>query len=383
MNYTVPQLEPYVDWHESLYLSDVIKNKWLTEGPFSKKFIQKIKDLTGARHVNLAPNGTLAIFLSLLALGIKKGDEVIIPDFTFNASASPIVFTGADPVFVDIHDSDLNIDVNKIEKAITSKTKAIMPVHIYGQSADMKPILKIAEDNNLKIIEDAAESLGVSYCVNTIAFASSLVPTGTIGDIGIISFFADKTLTMGEGAVILTNDDQLDFNIKNLRNQGRLHSGIFKHPLMGMNFRVTDLQCAVGVAQLDKFEEIKALKLKHYNLYKELLDGTGVKFLEEKPYSTLIPFRVVIKVTDKKKVMKHLEDNKIQTRGVFFPLHRQPCFEYLKYDYNDFPVTNKAFDECICLPIYPGLKDWQIEYICAKIIDVTDNGKVVKDYREM
>jgi perosamine synthetase len=377
--YTVPQLEPYIDWHELDNLKEVIKNKWLTEGPFSKKFIQQIKDYTGAKHVNLAPNGTLAIYLSLLALGIKKGDEIIVPDFTFNATASPVVFAGADPVFVDVHDSDLNIDVNKIEEAITAKTKAIMPVHIYGQSANMQPILDIAEDNNLKIIEDAAESYGVFY--KNLDQPTNC--TGTLGDLGVISFFADKTLTMGEGAVILTDDDQLDFNLKNLRNQGRLQSGSFKHPLMGMNFRVTDLQCAVGVAQLDKFEEIKELKLKHYNLYKELLEGTGVKFLEEKPYSTRIPFRVVIKVTDKQKVMKYLEDNKIQTRGVFYPLHRQPCFEYLGYGYDAFPVSNKAFDEGICLPVYPGLKEWQIEYICAKIIDVTDSNKIVKDYREM
>jgi len=377
--YTVPQLEPFVDEKELANLTEVIDNKWLTEGPFSKKFIQQIKTLTRAKHVNLAPNGTLAIYLSLLALGIKKGDEVIVPDFTFNASASPVVFAGAEPIFVDIHDSDFNIDPDKIEGAITAKTKAIMPVHIYGQSANMSPIMQIAKENNLAVIEDAAESLGVSYYNHT----GTLDHTGTLGNIGIISFFADKNATMGEGAVILTNDDQLDFNIKNLRNQGRLQSGSFKHPLMGMNFRVTDLQCAVGVAQMDKFEEIKRLKLEHYNLYKELLDGTGVKFLDEKAYSTRIPFRVVIKVKNKDKVIKHLEDNKIQTRGVFYPLHRQPCFAYLDHDYDDFPVSNKAFDEGICLPVYPGLKDWQIEYICAKIIDVTDNSKVVKDYREM
>jgi len=123
LNYTVPQLEPYVDEKELANLTEVIKNKWLTEGPFSKRFIEKIKTLTHAKHVNLAPNGTLAIYLSLLALGIKKGDEVIVPDFTFNASASPVVFAGAEPIFVDIHDSDFNIDPDKIEGAITTKQK--------------------------------------------------------------------------------------------------------------------------------------------------------------------------------------------------------------------------------------------------------------------
>ena len=359
MGYKVPQLEPYVGKEELENLKKVIDKKWLTEGPFCKEFLKTIKEFTQAKHTLLANNGTLALFLGLLSLDIGKDDEVIVPDFTFNASASSVAFTGAKPVFVDIDEGNLNIDVEKIEDAITEKTKAIMPVHIYGQSADMDPILKLAKKYNLRIIEDAAETYGVFY---------KDTHTGTIGDVGIISFFADKTITCGEGAVILTNDDELYDKLRSLRNQGRLESGSFMHPQLGMNFRMTDLQCAVGVAQLKKFKEIERIKLKIYRLYQSLLKSVeGLSFMEEVNYSNFVPFRVIIRVKNLNKLTRHLEDNEIQTRGVFYPLHRQPCFAYLGYREDAFSVANKAYSEGLCLPVFPSLTRNQIEYLCEKI----------------
>ena len=361
MKYKVPQLEPFVGKEELENLKKAIERKWLTEGPFSKEFLEIIKKFTEAKYAVLANNGTLALFLGLLSLGIGEGDEIIVPDFTFNASASSVVFTGAKPVFVDIDEDNLNINVKKIEDAITEKTKAIMPVHIYGQSVDMDPILKLAKEHDLRIIEDAAESYGVFYKGEH---------TGTIGDVGIISFFADKTITCGEGAVILTNDDKLYDELRYLRNQGRLQSGSFIHPRLGMNFRMTDLQCAVGVAQLKKFKEIEKIKLKIYRLYRSLLkDVEGVSFIEEVNYSNFIPFRVPIRVKNLDKLTRYLENNGIQTRGVFYPLHRQPCFAYLGYKADAFPVTNRAYSEGLCLPVFPSLTRNQIEYLCEKIIE--------------
>jgi perosamine synthetase len=361
MRYKVPQLEPYVGKEELENLEKVIKRKWLTEGPFSKEFLETIKQFTKAKYGVLANNGTLALFLGLLSLDIGEGDEVIVPDFTFNASASSIAFTGAKPVFVDIDEDNLNIDVKKVEDAITEKTKAIMPVHIYGQSADMDPILKLAKEHDLKIIEDAAESYGVFYKGKH---------TGTIGDVGIISFFADKTITCGEGAVILTNDDDVYDKLRYFRNQGRLQSGSFIHSQLGMNFRMTDLQCAVGVAQLKKFKEIERIKLKTYRLCRSLLKDVGqVSFIEEVNYSNFVPFRVPIRVKNLNKLTHYLEDNKIQTRGFFYPLHRQPCFAYLGYRVDAFPVTNKVYSEGLCLPVFPSLTRNQIEYLCEKIIE--------------
>jgi len=359
MGYKIPQLEPYIGKEELKNLKKVIDEKWITEGVFSKEFLEIIKEFTEAKHVVLANNGTLALFLGLLSLGIGKGDEVIVPDFTFNASASSVAFAGAKPVFVDIDEGNLNIDVEKIEDVITEKTKAIMPVHIYGQSADMDPIIKLAKRYNLRVIEDAAETYGVFYKGKH---------TGTIGDVGIISFFADKTITCGEGAVILTNDYELYDKLRYLRNQGRSDSGSFIHPQLGMNFRMTDLQCAVGVAQLKKFKEIEKKKIEGYRLYQLLLKELGgVSFIEEVDYSNFIPFRVPIRVKNCDELIQYLEDSGIQTRGFFYPLHRQPCFNYLGYEKNDFPVTNKIYSEGLCLPVFPGLKKEQIEYVCEKI----------------
>lgn len=361
IKYKVPQSEPFVGQEELDNLERVIRKKWLTEGPFSREFLSIIKKFTGAKYAVLANNGTLALFLGMLSFGIKEGDEVIVPDFTFCASASSVAFTGAKPVFVDIDKGNLNIDVEKIEKAITKKTKAIMPVHIYGQSSDMDPIMGLAKKYNLRIIEDAAESYGVFYKGKH---------TGTIGDVGVISFFADKSATSGEGAVILTNDSDLRDRLKYLRNQGRLQSGSFIHPYLGMNFRMTDLQCAVGVAQLKKFEKIKKIRLKIYKTYRSLLKNIeGLSFMEESNYSNFVPFRVVIRVKNLDKLTRYLEDNKIQTRGVFYPLHRQPCFSYLNYRTGDFPATNNAYSEGLCLPVFPNLTKNQIEYLCGKIIE--------------
>jgi len=366
MRYKVPQLEPYVGREELENLKKVIDEKWITEGPFSKEFLEIIKEFTRAKYAVLANNGTLALFLGLLSLDIGKGDEVIVPDFTFIASGNSVAFTGAKPVFVDINEDSLNIDTEKIEDAITEKTKAIMPVHIYGQSADMDPILKLAKKYNLSIIEDAAETYGVFYKEKH---------TGTMGHVGIISFFADKTVTCGEGAVVLTNDDKFYDKLRYLRNQGRLDRGSFVHPHLGMNFRMTDLQCAVGVAQLKKFKEIETHKIENYRLYQSLLkDLEEISFIKKVNYSNFIPFRVNIKVKNLNKLIQYLENNGIQTRRFFCPLHRQPCFDYLGYRENDFPVANKVYSEGLSLPVFPGLKTEQIEYICEKIKEFYSGG---------
>ncbi len=359
MKYRIPQLEPYLDEEEIKNLRKVIKTGWLTEGPFAEEFLNKIKEFTKAPYAVLACNGTLALYLSLLSMDIKEGDEVILPDLSFNASASSIVFAKGKPVFVDIQESDLNIDVTKIEKAITAKTKAIMPVHVYGQACDMDPILTIAKKYNLKIVEDAAQGFGVFYKGNH---------TGVIGDVGIISFFADKTIITGEGAVILTNDEKTYNKLRWLRNQGRPHSGTFIHPELGMNFRMTDLQCAVGVAQLNKFDRIKKKKLKNYKLYKKYLkDILEIRFIEENNYSTFVPFRVNIRVKKLEELIDFLERKRIQTRRTFYPLHRQPCYSYLNYKQDSFPVANKSYEEGLSLPVYYNLTAKQIEFICSLI----------------
>ena len=374
MSYKVPQLIPFVGKEELANLKQVIKKQWITEGPFAKEFLHLIKEKTGAKYAVLANNGTLALFMALKAIGIKEGDEVIVPNFTFIASATSVHFAGAKPIFVDVDKDSLNIDVTKIEKAITTKTKAIMPVHVYGQAADMDPILEIAKKHKLKIIEDAAQGFGVLYKGKH---------TGTIGDIGTISFFADKTITSGEGAVILTNNKEIYDTLKLLRNQGRPNSGTFIHPFLGMNFRMTDLQCAVGVAQIKKYEKIKQIKQKNLNLYKEKLIGLKeIEFFKQQKYSdcnncscsterncNFIPFRVNILVERKSELLEYMESQGIQTRGFFYPLHLQPCFSNLGYNENDFPVSNYLYEKGVSLPIFPGLTETQISLVTDAVIN--------------
>ncbi len=359
MEYRIQQIQPYFDQEEILNLEQAIKTAWVTEGPFSQQFLASLKAFTGAKYAVLANNGTLALFLSLLSIGIKEGDEVIVPDFSFNASASSIAFTGAKPVFVDINEHDHQIDVSKIEQVITKRTKAIMPVHIYGQSCDMDPIMELAKKYNLLVVEDAAQGFGVFYKNRH---------TGTIGDVGVISFFADKTITTGEGAVILTNNETIFNKLKLLRNQGRPNSGTFIHPELGMNFRMTDLQCAVGVAQFKKFDDIKKIKLANHRLYEDNLKNLKeVEFLKVNDFTTYVPFRVNIKVPKLKQLIEHLENNGIQTRRMFYPLHRQPCFGYLNYPEDQFPITNMAYEKGMSLAIHCHLSEADIRYTCQCI----------------
>ena len=381
MSYKVPQLIPYLGEEEISNLEKAVKNKWITEGPFAEKFVEEIKRFTGVKYAVLAPNGTLGLYLSLLAMGIKSGDEVIVPDFTFVASGTSVVFSGAKPVFVDVNRKDYHILVDQIENSITENTKAIMPVHIYGQCAEMAPILEIAKKYKIKVIEDAAQSLGVFYSKNNRLSVSpynvldkDIEHTGTIGDIGVISFFADKTITMGEGAVVLTNDADIFEKLKLIRNQGRLSSGTFIHPHVGMNFRVTDLQCAVGVAQLSKYDEISQKKISNYMLYKKQLEHLeNIVFVNELEYCNFVPFRAPITVEDLNGLTNYLESKSIQTRGFFYPMHKQPCFTMDRLDFNRFKNSNKLYETGLAFPVYPDLTELLITYICDTIIEFYNN----------
>jgi perosamine synthetase len=365
----ITQVMPYIDASELELLKTSVEQKWLTEGPYSEKFIDYIKTFTKSKYAVLAPNGTLGLFLALLALDLPKDSEIIIPSFTFYASATAAIFAGLKPVFADVDENTFNIDVLKLETLITNKTSAIMPVHIYGHSANMSKIIELADKYNLKIIEDAAQGYGVTYKKNHV---------GTFGDISMISFFADKTITMGEGAVVLTQNETLYKKLKLLRNQGRFHSGTFIHQELGMNFRVTDMQAAVGFAQVNKFQNILNQKLKNYEAFKNGLADIGdLKFISIEKDSTFVPFRFFIKTRYKIELMKFLENNGIQTRSFFYPMHLQPKLkQYCNYK---IPITEKLYNQGICLPLHFYLKKDEIMYIINSIVKFFDKVKVRTD----
>lgn len=355
----INQVMPFVDSKELKYLEESIMQKWLTEGPKSKMFIEHIKEFTGSQYAVLAPNGTLGLYLGLLALNLPKNSEIIIPSFTFFASASAAVFAGLKPVFVDVNEDTYNIDIQKIERVITRKTKAIMPVHIYGHSVNMDALVKVAKKYKLIIIEDAAQAYGVKY---------NNKHCGTFGDIGMISFFADKTITMGEGAVVLTQEKSIYQKLLLLRNQGRPNSGTFIHTSLGMNFRVTDLQCGVGLSQAEKFPKILETKLKNYKLYKNRLTGVGdLEFMVKEKKSNIVPFRFFVKTKFKDELIKYLEKNNIQTRSFFYPMHLQPPLKKYFKENQKCEISEKLFATGICLPLHSYLTDSNIDFIAKNI----------------
>jgi perosamine synthetase len=361
----IPQFQPYLDHAELQAVKECFDANWITEGPKSKEFVTKLSNVLNFRYGVLASNGTVALYMGLIAMGIKPGDEVIVPDFTFIASANAITMCGAKPIFCDI-DETLHIDLKKAKKLITRKTRAIMPVHIYGMACDMESVMQFANSNRIKVIEDAAQAVGVTW---------NGKQAGTFGDIGTFSFFADKTITTGEGGLVVTNNPETYEKLQYLRNQGRINRGSFVHPEIGYNFRMTDLQSAIGLVQLEKLAEIIEKKKKILNHYaKSLTSEINLIKPSENSKSGHIPFRVCFRVKGgSQPLLKFLAESNIETRTFFYPLHSQPS--YIK-KYNritsrvpktNFSVSDRMFDEGVCLPSWVGISEEEIEYICEKI----------------
>ena len=343
----IPIYRPVFDYREKAQLVDCVDKEWLTGGAKVKEFEQKIANLCNVKYGVACSNGTVALYLGLLALDIGIGDEVIVPDFTFIASANAVTWTGARPVFCDIDPKTLNMDVKSVESKITAQTVAIMPVHIYGKACDMLPLMGLAKRYKLKVIEDACQGIGVTY---------KFEPVGGYGEVGAMSFYADKTLTTGEGGMVLTNDKDIARRCLVLKHQGRTGRGWYVHDEIGYNFRMTDLQAGVGLAQLDKLPEIISSKQRHNQLYHEKLSKFMLDFSSED-----IPFRYNVFVDDPDGLIKYLDQNGIDAKRVFYPLHRQPCYNVG----GNFPNTEFAYAHGVSLPSSPLLTYEQISYICG------------------
>ena len=362
----VPQFIPWTGQEEYQAIASCFEQNWISEGPKAKAFTERLLELTGARYGVLAPNGTLAIYLALKSMGIGPGDEVIVPDFTFIASATAVVMAGARPVFVDVNPRNFQIDLSGAERLLTPMTKAVMPVHIYGTVADMDAVCAFAKQHNLMVIEDAAQAIGVHFKGRH---------AGTFGATGAFSFFADKTITTAEGGFVATNDEEIYDRLLYLRNQGRKDRGTFIHPELGFNFHMTDIQCAVGLVQLDKLEAIKEKKARIVELYEnELADIEHVRLFSPDPGAEWIPFRVGILCENAHELLKFMIAGGVEGRTFFYPLHRQPGFAAILNEAvqsgrnisdDAFPNTVYAYDHGICLPTFPSLSEEQVAYVSS------------------
>jgi len=356
----VPEFSPLIDKAEVFQVLETLEDNWLTEGRKTRELEERLAGFFGCRRVLMVPNGTLAIFAALKVLGIGPGDEVIVPDFTFFGTASAVILTGATPVLVDVDEFDGNISVSSAERSLSPKTRAIIPVHIYGQSCDMTSVMALARRSGLLVVEDAAQGVGVTFGDKHV---------GTFGDIGCVSFFADKTVTTGEGGALLLNDDRLAEECLYFKNQGRLHRGTFIHDRVGYNFRITDMQAAIGLAQFARVDRIIARKREIRRLYESrLVDCPGIQAARDNGFGEVVPFRVNILVGDPDGMGRFLREREIGTRRFFYPLHLQPSLSAANSIVCEKPIASiRLFERGLMLPTGLDLTEEQIGYVCDSI----------------
>ncbi|OXS77037.1 aminotransferase DegT [Lysinibacillus sp. KCTC 33748] len=367
MNDFIPVNEPLLNGNEKKYLLECIDTGWISsEGPFIQRFEEKMANTVGRKYGIAVSNGTAALEIAVQALGIGAGDEVIIPTFTIISCASAVVKAGATPVFVDCDLDTWNMSVSKIEEKISKKTKAIMVVHIYGLPTDMNSILALAEKYNLKIIEDAAEMHGQTY---------EWKPCGSFGDISIFSFYPNKHITTGEGGMILTDDKQIDEKCRSLRNLCFNSKRRFIHDELGHNYRMTNMQAALGVAQLEQLDTFVEKKRAMGKLYTELLsDVPGLQLpVIETAYAQNIywVFGIVLKDDvpfETEEIMKKLADENIGTRPFFWPMHEQPVFKKMGFLTNEaLPNAEKIARRGFYIPSGLNLSEQQIHDVANAV----------------
>lgn len=357
-------------------VEEVVRSKFLIEGNNARSFERKFSEFSGSKFTTTVVNGTCALHLALLASDIGPKDEVLTTPYTFIASSNSILFTGAIPIFVDVDKETYNMDPEKIEERITDKTKAIMPVHIFGNPCDMKAIGDIAEDHNLIIIEDCAQGHGALIDGKHV---------GNFGDIGCFSFYGTKNLIGGEGGAVVTNDEELSERIKSIKNHGRSPEGGYAHYLIGYNFRMTDMTAAIMNVQMDRAEEI--LSKRHHNgdKYRQELDDIDdlmlQKILPGHQHSDYIMAPLVLKEeVNPKQIIEYLKSKNIGSRSIYSILsYQQPAYQDLSrwhlskvIDYPDYSKVSCPNAEFIAskhfeLPMVTSLTEESINYIVKSL----------------
>ena len=371
MSEFIPVCEPFLNGNEVKYITDAVTTGWISSsGKYVTEFENAFAAYCGMKYGVAVCNGTVAIHLALAALGIGKGDEVIIPSFTMIATAYAVCYVGAMPVFVDADKDTWNIDVTRIEEKITSRTKAIIPVHIYGNPCNMDAITEIAKKHDLYIVEDAAEAHGAEYKGSKV---------GSFSSIGCFSFFANKNLTTGEGGMVVTNDDELYDRCRYFKNMCFPVNGPrnYSHDDIGFNYRMSNLHAALGLAQVEKADEYRSMRIHNATIYKrELKECPGIVFQKDEPGALNVNWMNTIIVDPeiyghtKDELIRHLKENSVDTRLLFVSMSRQKSMKNYGCDCGEeYPVTDWLTNNGFYLPSASNLTEVQIKYICDKIIN--------------
>lgn len=344
-------------------MTKCIRTGWVSSlGKYIDEFEEKFSRYCGVSYGVSSNSGTSALHLALASLGIGKNDEVIIPAFTMISTANAVSYQGAKPVLVDSQRDTFNIDPTKIEEKITQKTRAIIAVHIYGHPADMDEILKISKKHGLYVIEDAAEAHGAEYKGRRV---------GGLGDVGCFSFYGNKIITTGEGGMVITNNRKIKERLIYLRDLAFSKDRHFWHCHLGFNYRMSNLQAAVGLAQLERIEELIRIKRRNAKIYHALLkDINGITLPIEESYARNVYWMYAILIEDdfgisRDKLRQRLAQKGIETRNFFIPIHLQPI--YSKICKGHFPIAEEICKRGLYLPSAPNLKKDEIEFIAKSI----------------
>lgn len=352
---SIPCYEPTMGEQEIEFLTDVVNRNWLSENKYTREFEHRLAKICERKYSIAFCNATSALISGMKSYNIGNGDEVIVPSFTHPADPNSISVTGASPVFADVDYNTLCMSVDTIKQVVTNKTKAILFVSLYGNAEGIDKVEQFAKENNIVLINDCAAALCGKYKNKSIA---------SYGDFSVLSFFADKTITTGEGGMFLTDNEELVKDSNFFKHDGRRERGYDLIEKRGYNFRITELQTAVGVAQLNKLDGFIKRKKEILIKYKELLsDFNEAKLFKFTENGDIVPHRIIILVKDAKLLIEYLSSKGIGVRTMFWPMHSQPVYNTGQ----NMPVTEKLFKEGICLPSAPSLTDQDIEFVCDSI----------------
>ena len=356
--YRIPLYQPDLGGNEKRYVLECLDSTWISsKGKFISEFEDRFAGYLGINKALGVCNGTVALHLALIALGIGPGDEVIVPTLTYIAAVNAITYTGATPVFVDSRPDTWQMDPDDVLRKITSRTKAIMVVHLYGQPCDMDALTKIAKDHKLFVVEDCAESFGAHYHGKQ---------TGTFGDIATFSFYGNKTITAGEGGMVATRNGKLADRARRFRGQGLADNREYWHDVIGYNYRMTNICAAIGLAQLERADEFLSKKRELAKRYGEQLAGLPIEVHREAPNTTHSYWMISIlveKAADRDRLRDQLREKGIETRPLFYPVHSMPIYGAK----GNYPVAEDLARRGINLPSWPGLTDEQIEMVVSGI----------------
>lgn len=350
----IPVASPVLDGNERRYLNDALDRNWITAGKYERAFEEAFARHCGVREAVACSSGSAALHLALAALGIGPGDEVIVPALTFAATAFAVVQCGAVPVVVDVSASDWCIDPHAVERAVTRRTRAILPVHLYGQPAQMAALSSIAEEHGLALVEDAAEAHGATYGSRRV---------GSLGKAGCFSFYGNKILTSGEGGIVTTDDPDLAEGLRLLSNSGMTAGHGYDHPALGFNYRMSDLAAAVALAQLERIGEFTAARRRVAGWYAaHLPEDLGTQTSSDGRAWWMVAVTVP---GDATRIRRDLADQGIETRPVFPPLGSQGALRF--YPSYPCPVAEDIAARGIVLPTHTGLTEDDVRRVCAAL----------------